>query len=221
MEVKRVITELKSKHSYGIDGISIRIFKLCPGNIALILAHIFNLSLSEGVFLKAFKQVKVIPVFKKGSTYDVNNYRPISLLPVMSKILEKLVNTRLVSFLNRNGFFHETQFGFRPNHSTSHATTLLIENITEAFEAKQAMVGVFLDLSKASDTIDHDILLSKLFHYEIRGVPYDWFKSYLTNRQQQVMCQNVLSNVKYINFGLPQGSILGPLLFLIYVNDFP
>ena len=113
------------------------------------------------------------------------------------------------------------QFGFRPNHSTSHATTLLIENITEAFEAKQAMVGVFLDLSKAFDTIDHDILLSKLFHYEIRGIPYDWFKIYLTNRQQQVMCQNVLSNVKYINIGVPQGSILGPLLFLIYVNDFP
>ena len=121
----------------------------------------------------------------------------------MSKILEKLVYTRLVSFLNRNGFFHETQFEFRPNHSTSHATTLLIENITEAFEGKQAMVGVFLDLSKAFDAIDYDILLAKLFHYGIRGVPYDWFKSYLTNRQQQVMCQNVLSNVKYIDVGVP------------------
>ena len=129
--------------------------------------------------------------------------------------------TRLVSFLIRSSFFHETQFGFRLNHSTSHTTTLLIENTTEAFEAKQAMVSVFLDLSKAFDTIDHDILQSKLFHYGIRGVPYDWFKSYLTNRQQQVMCQNILSNVKYINFGVPQGSILGPLLFLIHVNDFP
>ena len=99
------------------------------------------------------------------------------------------------------------QFGFRPNHSTSHATTLLIENITEAFEAKQAMVGVFLDLSKAFNTIDNDILQSKLFHYGIRGIPYGWFKSYLTNRQQQVMCQNVLSNVKYINIGVPQGSV--------------
>ena len=118
-EVKRVTTELKSKHSCGLDGISTRILKLCPSNIALILAHIFNLSLSEGVFLKVFKQAKVILVFKKGSTYDVNNYRLISLLPVMSKILEKLVYTRLVSFLNRNGFFHETQFGFRPNLSTS------------------------------------------------------------------------------------------------------
>ena len=106
MEVKKVITELKSKHSCGLDRISTRTLKLCPGNIALILAHIFNLSLSEGVFLKAFKEAKVIPVFKKGSTYDVNNYRPISLLPVMSKILEKLVYTCLVSFLNRNGFFH-------------------------------------------------------------------------------------------------------------------
>ena len=139
----------------------------------------------------------------------------------MSKILEKLVYTRLVSFLIRNSFFHETQFGFRPNNPTSHATTLLIENITEAFEAKQAMVGAYLDLSKAFDTIDHNILLPKLFHYGIRDVPYDWFKSYLTNRQQQVMCQNVLSKVRYINFGVPQGSILGPLLLLIYVNDFP
>ena len=126
----------------------------------------------------------------------------------MSKVLEKLVYTCLVSFLNGDGFFHETQFGFRPNHFTSHATTLLIENITEAFEAKQAMVDVFLDLSKVFDTIDHGILLSKLFHYGIRGIPYDWFKSYLTNRQQQVMCQNVLSNVKFINIGVPQGSIL-------------
>ena len=202
-EVKRVTTELKSKHSCGLDGISTRTLKFYPGNIALILAHIFDLSLSEGVFLKAFKHAKVIPVFKKGSTNDVNNYRPISLLSVMSKILEKLVYTRLVSFLNRNGFFHETQFEFRPNHSTSHATTLLIENITEAFEGKQAMVAVFLDLSKAFDTIDYDILLAKLFHYGIRCVPYDWFKSYLTNRQQQVMCQNVLSNVKYIDVGVP------------------
>ena len=112
IKVKRVITELKSKHSCGLDDTSTRILKLCPGNIGLILAHIFNLSLAEGVFSKAFKQAKVILVFKKGSTYDVNNYRSISLLPVMSKILGKLEYTRLLSFLIRNSFFMKHNLDF-------------------------------------------------------------------------------------------------------------
>ena len=131
-----------------MDGIPSKALKCTPDNILLAIAHIFKLSLSNGEFIDAFKVAKVVPVFKKGSIYDVNNYRPTSLLPVLSKILEKLVYKRLVSFFNGLSFFHKNQFGFRKNFSTSHATTLLVEIITTAFEKMQSMIGVFLDCSK-------------------------------------------------------------------------
>ena len=144
-----------------MDGIPTKVLKSTPDNVIYILTHIFNLSLRSGIFLKKFKFVKVVPIFKKGARHDVSNYRPISLFPVFSKILEKLVYRRLLSFLTRQNFFHENQFGFRKNYSTSHAATLLVENITNAFEEKK----------KVSDTIDHDILLRKLQHYGERGLP--------------------------------------------------
>ena len=121
---------------------------------------------------------------------------------------------------NISCLFLKNQFGFRKNFSTSHATTLLVENITTAFEKKQSMMGVFLDLSKAFDTIDHKILLQKLMHYGVRGLPLEWIFSYLNDCTQQVVCNNRLSDILKIKCGVPQGSILGPLLLLIYVNDF-
>ena len=127
---------------------------------------------------------------------------------------------RVVSFLNQQKFFNENQFGFR-KITTSHATTLMVEEIVQSFEEKQYVLGVFLDLSKAFDTIDHQILLEKLHHYGIRGLAFEWFHSYLSDRTQQVAVSNKLSESKSIECGIPQGSILGPLLFLIYVNDFP
>ena len=179
----------------------------------------FNLSLAGGEFITDFKTAKVAPIHKKGSVTNVCNYRPISLLCSMSKILEKLIYNCVVLFLKKQNFFYEYQFGFRKNHSTSHATSLLIENIAETFEKKEHVLGVFLDLSKAFDTIDHKILLSKLWHCGIRGVAHDWFCSYLSNRKQLVEINNICSNTKSIKYGVPQGSILGPLLFSIYVND--
>ena len=194
--------------------------KSTPKNITQALAHIFNQSFSTGTFPATFKQSKVIPVFKKGSVTEVNNYRPISLLPVMSKVLERLMYVRLVAFLNQQNFFNKNQFGFRKKHSTSHAAMLLVEEIVKAFEKKQYVLGIFLDLSKAFDTIDHSILLQKLNHFGIRGIAHKWFSSYLKGRTQQVEISNVLSNSKKIELGVPQGSILGPLLFLVYINDF-
>ena len=143
LEIKRIVTDLKSKNSYGMDGIPSKVLKSTPENILLALAHIFNLSLSSGKFIDAFKVAKVIPVFKKGSTYDVNNYRPISLLSVLSKILEKIAYKRLVSFLIRQNFFHKNQFGIRKKYLTSHATTLLVENITAAFEKSNVWLEYF------------------------------------------------------------------------------
>ena len=141
-------------------------------------------------------------------------------MSVSSKVLEKIVYKRLVSFLIRQNFFHKNQFGFRKKCSTSHATRLFAEIITAAFEKKQCIFVIFLDFSKAVDTIDHKILLQKLMHYGARGLPLEWFSSCLNDRTQQVLCGNQLSGTLKINCGVPQGSILGPLLFLIYVNGF-
>ena len=173
-------------------------------------------------FISYFKKAKVIPIFKKGNPKLVENYRPISILPVFSKILEKIVHKRLYFYCNRMNIFSNCQFGFRKSHSTSHACTLLTSKITSSFNSKQKTLGIFLDLSKAFDTIDHSILISKLYHYGVRGIPLKWFKSYLFDRKQQVQLNDIFStNIHTITTGVPQGSILGPLLFSLYVNNFP
>ena len=176
-EIKKLISNLQPKKSIGIDEIPPTILKSTPDNILIALTHVFNFSLAGGEFISDFKTAKVAPIHKKVSVTNVCNYRPISLLCSMSKILEKqkLIYNRVVLFLKKQNFFYKYQFGFRKNHSTSHATSLLIENIAEAFENKEHVLGVFLDLSKAFDTIYHKILLSKLWHCGIRGVAHDWF----------------------------------------------
>ena len=168
-----------------------------------------------------FKQAKIIPVFKKENPKNVLNYKPINLLPSLSKILEKIVYTRLHSFINMNDNLSHHQFGFRRKHSTNQATTLLISNIVDAFEKKQSVLGIFLDISKAFDTLDHTILLHKLNNYGVRGASLNWFESYLSNRSQIVQYAGVTSsNEANISSSVPQGSILAPLLFIIYVNNF-
>ena len=162
-------------------------------------------------------------MFKKRNPKNVLNYIPISLLSSLSKILEKIVYTRLHSFINININISQQQFGFRHKHSTYHATTLLISNIVDAFEKKQLVLGIFLDISKTFDTIDHSILLHKLNNYGVRGVPVllNWFESYLCNRSQIVEYAGITSSNQRNTFcSVPQGSILAPLLFVIYVNNF-
>jgi hypothetical protein len=161
----------------------------------------------------------VLPLYKAGDAQDVSNYRPVSLLPQFSKILEKLFNKRLVAFVKKMNILYLRQYGFRENMSTAMAIFELSEAITTSLDKEENTIGVFIDLKKAFDTIDHSLLLRKLALYGIRGIALDWLTSYLSNRSQYVSFNNEKSSSKNIICGVPQGSILGPTLFILYVND--
>ena len=192
-----------------------------PNKIINCLVHVFNLSLSQGKFITSFKRAKVIPIYKKKTKSDMNNYRPISLLPVVSKILEKIMHKRVYSFLDRNEFFFHNQFGFRAKHSTELATSLLIDRVCNALNKNMKAMTIFLDMSKAFDCVDLNLLMQKLHNYGIRGQAYSWFYSYLHGRSQKVMVNGKFSeNTCNIECGVPQGSILGPLLYLIYLMTY-
>ena len=163
-----------------------------------------------------FKKAKVIPLYKNGDPKLICNYRPISILPCLSKLLERLVANRLNTFLTKYNILHNSQYGFRANFSTQTALIDLVDKISSSLDKCNHTIGLFLDLSKAFDTIDHVILLSKLERYGIRGKALDWFKSYLSDRKQFVQWKDYDSTPKTIKCGVPQGSILGPILFLLY-----
>ena len=218
-EVEDIISKFDTNKKTGPNSLPQPILQSIKKSISIPLSNLFNMSFEAGQCPSFLKLSSVIPVYKKDSKLVVANYRPISLLSNINKILEKLMFNRLYSFLESHKCIYDLQFGFRQKHSTNHALLSMTQQIKDAIDNGNVAVGVFVDFQKAFDTVNHKILLRKLEHYGIRGIANKWFSSYLSNRQQYVSIGGTNSETKPMLHGVPQGSVLGPLLFLVYIND--
>ena len=219
-EIDKLIDSLDINKSSGPNSIPVFILKIMKTFFSKWLSILINLSYRVSIFPDILKVAKVTPIHKKDSKLSHMNYRPISLLSVVSKIYEKTLYVRMYSFLSHHNLLYDKQFGFRSSYSTIHALTDITENIKNLLDSQFYVCGIFVDLEKAFDTVNHNILTDKLKWYGFRGQTNLLLKSYLNNRKQFVSINGFDSNINTIKCGVPQGSCLGPLLFLIYINDF-
>ena len=218
-EVKQQLKSIKRNKATGLDDLPPGLIKDSAELISAPLAHLINLSLKTGIFPTDWKTAKVIPTHKSGAHSNPDNYRPISVLPVISKVIEKVIHHQLIIFLDKNHLLTNFQFGFRPKLSTEYAATILLDSIRDNVDKGRLVGAIFVDLSKAFDTVSHAMLLDKLPIYGVQGKELEWFKDYLFFRKAKVSCNGCLSKENALLTGVPQGSILGPLLFLILFND--
>lgn len=210
LEIRSIISKLNTKKSSGYDNISVNMIQKSAYKLSTILKVLINKSFVTGQVPNNSKIAKIIPIFKNGNKELVNNYRPISILPVLSKVIEKVMNQRLTNFLEQSDFFYPNQYGFRKNSNCETAVLDIVSDIQINLD-KQNVCGIIsLDLCKAFDTVDHKILLNKMYDIGIRGNAYHWFENYLSNRYQFVYSNNYQSSYKKIICGVPQGSVLAP-----------
>ena len=220
-DVSTSAKNLKPKASSGFDHIYTKLMKDTIDFIIEPITHILSQSLSSGIVPEQMKIAKVVPIYKSSDQNTFKNYRSVSLLPAFSKLLEKIVFRQLMTFLTEHKIFYEHQYGFRPKHSTIHPIIHLLNHCASSSSKNDPEVTLAIpcDLSKAFDVIHNDILLNKLNNYGIRGLTNDWFRGYLSHREQFVDIEGMNSNRVQMTIAVPQGSILGPLMYLQYVND--
>ena len=217
-ELEKIILDLKSGGA-GLDEMPVKLFKNVRKVLLRPICKLINLSFETGSFPDLLKIARITPIHKQGNLTDPSNFRPISCLPYLSKIFEKCAKNRLISFCEKFSIISTSQFGFQRHKSTSDALINLTEIIYDALNSRAHSLSLLIDLKKAFDTVNYDVLLRKLENFGVRGVPLDWFRSYLTDRKSFVQINSVKSSLKTTNIGVPQGSVLGPILFLLYIND--
>ena len=218
-QVSTLCKEIKTVKSSGIDDIATKVFKDAFRVLIPQLVYLFNLSFEKGVFPDSWKQATIIPLYKGGNKSEVSNYRPVSLLPLPGKLIERIAHSKMSSFLNDNSLLTDKQGGFRKGHSTMTSIAELTDCLFSNINGGLTSLAAFVDLRKAFDTVDHNILLKKISCYGIDEINLRWCTNYLTNRVQHTLANGVVSSNEVITCGVPQGSVLGPLFFILYVND--